>query len=53
MKNQFRVSLTRFEWALWMASVAVVAGTYIGFQAGEALSLIASLIGVTALIFVA
>ena len=53
MKNQFRVSLTRFEWALWMASVAVVAGTYIGFQAGDALSLIASLIGVTALIFVA
>ena len=53
MKNQFRVSLTRFEWALWMVSVAVVAGTYIGFQAGEALSLIASLIGVTALIFVA
>ena len=53
MKNQFRVSLTRFEWALWMVSVAVVAGTYIGFQAGDALSLIASLIGVTALIFVA
>ena len=53
MKNQFRVSLTRFEWALWLVSVAVVAGTYIGFQAGDALSLIASLIGVTALIFVA
>ena len=53
MKNQFRVSLTRFERALWMVSVAVVAGTYIGFQAGDALSLIASLIGVTALIFVA
>ena len=53
MKNRFRVSLTRFEWALWMVSVAVVAGTYIGFQAGEALSMIASLIGVTALIFVA
>lgn len=53
MKNQFRVSLTRFEWVLWMVSVAVVAGTYIGFQAGDALSLIASLIGVTALIFVA
>ena len=53
MKNQFRVSLTRFEWALWLMSVTVVAGTYIGFQAGDALSLIASLIGVTALIFVA
>ena len=38
MKNRFRVSLTRFEWALWMVSVAVVAGTYIGFQAGDALA---------------
>ena len=53
MKERFRVSMTRFEWALWLTSVIVVAGTYIGFQAGDALSLIASLIGVTALIFVA
>ena len=53
MKERFRVSLTRFELGLWLTSVAVVAGTYIGFQAGDALSLIASLIGVTALIFVA
>ena len=53
MLKRFRVSLTRFEWALWMTSVVVVAGTYIGFQAGDAMSLIASLIGVTALIFVA
>ncbi len=53
MKERFRVSLTRFEWGLWLTSVIVVAGTYIGFQAGDALSLIASLIGVTALIFVA
>ena len=53
MKERFRVSLTRFEWCLWLTSVAVVAGTYIGFQSGDALNLIASLIGVTALIFVA
>ena len=53
MKKQFRVSLTRFEWALWLLSVIVVAGTYIGFQAGGALPLTASLVGVTALIFVA
>ena len=53
MKNPFRVSLTRFEMGLWLASVAVIAGTYIGFQAGDALALIASLIGVTSLIFLA
>lgn len=52
-KKWLSVRLTRFEWALWMASVAVVAGTYIGFQSGDWLSLTASLIGVTALIFVA
>lgn len=53
MKERFRVSLTRFELALWLTSVAVVAGTYIGFQSGDWLSLTASLIGVTALIFIA
>ena len=53
MKNPLRVSLTRFEMGLWLASVAVIAGTYIGFQAGDALALIASLIGVTSLIFLA
>lgn len=53
MKERFHVSLTRFELALWLTSVAVVAGTYIGFQSGDWLSLTASLIGVTALIFIA
>ncbi len=53
MKERFRVSLTRFEWGLWLTSVIVVAGTYIGFQAGDVVNLVASLIGVTALIFVA
>lgn len=53
MGKHFRVTLTRFEWGLWLTSLVVVAGTYLGFQAGDALSLLASLIGVTALIFVA
>ena len=53
MLKHFRVTLTRFEWGLWLTSLAVVAGTYLVFQAGDALSLLASLIGVTALIFVA
>ena len=53
MKNRLRISLTRFEWALWLTSLAVVAGTALIFQSVDALSLIASLIGVTALIFVA
>nr|MBR4281818.1 nicotinamide mononucleotide transporter [Clostridia bacterium] len=53
MKNQFRVSLTRFELALWLTSIAVVAGTALAFRSVDLVSLIASLIGVTALIFVA
>ena len=53
MKERFRISLSRFEWALWLSSITVVAGTFIGFQSGDWLSLTASLIGVTALIFVA
>ena len=53
MKNQFRVSLTRFELALWLTSIAVVAGTALAFRSVDLVSLIASLIGITALIFVA
>ena len=53
MKERFRVSLTHFEWALWLSSVIVVAGTGVAFQSSDWLSLTASLIGVTALIFVA
>ena len=53
MRERFRVSLTRFERFLWLTSIAVVAATYVGFQSGDWLSLTASLIGVTALIFVA
>lgn len=53
MKARFRISLTRFELLLWLTSLAVIAGTYWGFQSGDWLSLTASLIGVTALIFIA
>ena len=53
MKNRFRISLTRFEWMLWLLSLAMVAGTALHFQPVDALSLLASLVGVTALIFVA
>ncbi len=53
MKERFRISLTPFEIGLWLTSVIVVAGSAILFRSGEALSVIASLIGVTALIFVA
>ena len=51
--KKFRISLTRFELALWLTSIAVVSITGIAFQSGNWLNLTASLIGVTALIFVA
>jgi nicotinamide mononucleotide transporter PnuC len=51
--KKFRISLTRFELALWLTSIAVVSITGVAFQSGDWLNLTASLIGVTALIFVA
>ena len=53
MRNRFRVSLTRFELTLWLTSLSVVSGTALIFGSVDVLSMIASLIGVTALIFVA
>ena len=53
MKKLFRVSLTRFEIGLWLLSAVVVTASFVMFHAGDVLPLIASLIGVTALIFVA
>lgn len=53
LRRLFRVTLTPFELALWGLSVAVVTGTALLFGAADALSLAASLIGVTALILVA
>ncbi len=53
MKERFRVSLTRFELGLWLTSIAVVVASALIFHSADWLSIIASLIGVTALIFVA
>lgn len=50
--NPFR-SLTKFEWMLWIVSAVVVTGSFLLTPKPDYLTLIASLIGVTALIFVA
>lgn len=52
MKNPFR-ELNRFEWMLWLSSTAVITLSFILSGGGDWLSMTASLIGVTALIFVA
>ena len=46
-------SLTRFERMLWMSSMVVVALSYLLSPQGDVLSLAASLVGVTSLIFIA
>ena len=51
VKNIFK-ELTRFELVLWLCSVAVVAASFLLLPDKDYLSLAASLIGVTALIFV-
>lgn len=50
--NPFRF-LTRFEWCLWLASLTVVTLSFFSGGGEGYLSLVASLLGVTALIFVA
>lgn len=45
--------LTRFEWILWLLSVTVVTCSFFFGNSDNALSIFASLVGVTALIFVA
>lgn len=52
MKNPFR-DLTKFELSLWLTSVVAVSLSYVLSGAGDILTVISSLIGVTALIFVA
>ena len=52
IKDSF-ASLSRFEWALWLVSAGVILICFILSGAGDILTVIASLIGVTALIFVA
>ncbi|MBQ8551205.1 MAG: nicotinamide mononucleotide transporter [Clostridia bacterium] len=52
IKNPFR-DLTKFELLLWLTSVCVIVCSFILSGGGDVLTAIASLIGVTALIFVA
>ena len=42
-----------FEWALWLSSVAVITASYLLGESFYPLSLIASVLGVTALLFIA
>ncbi len=51
-RNPFR-DLTKFEWALWLSSLVVVSTSYLLSPDRDWLTLLTSLIGVTALIFVA
>ena len=50
--NPFK-ALTKFEWILWLTSIVVVTGSFMIPSEKDYLTLIASLIGITALIFVA
>lgn len=52
LKNSFK-NLTKFELTLWMCSVIIVTASFLLSPTRDYLTLIASLIGVTALIFVA
>lgn len=52
LRNPFR-DLTKFEWGLWLTSVVVVIASYLVAGGEGLLNMIASLIGVTALIFLA
>lgn len=52
IRNPF-LNLTRFEWALWLISILTVTGAYALSGAMDPLTVITSLIGVTALILVA
>lgn len=52
IKNPFK-AFSKFELSLWLCSVCVVTGSFLLLPSGNLLTLIASLIGVTALIFVA
>ena len=52
MKNPFK-ELTKFELGLWLSSVLIVGVSFLLLPNKDYLTLVASLIGVTALIFVA
>lgn len=44
---------TKKEWALWLGSITVILGSFALFRGEDTLNLVASLIGVTGLIFMA
>lgn len=46
-------NFTILEWCLWLFSVTTIVVLFLAFGAGGTLSLIASLIGATSLIFIA
>jgi len=50
--NSFK-KLTKFEWCLWILSMCVITISFFCTKDFQVLTLIASLVGVTALIFVA
>lgn len=52
LRNSF-VNLTKFEWLLWVSSVLVISVSFVLSGEGYWLTLLASLVGVTALIFLA
>ena len=52
IKNPFK-QLTKFEWMLWIVSIVVITLSFLLPEKKDVPSLIASLIGVTALIFIA
>ena len=53
MKAFLRIHFTGGEWALWLTSLAVVTAAFLLSGSADGLSIAASLVGVTALIFVA
>lgn len=52
IRNPFK-GFTKFEWALWISSLAAITATHFAVGGGDTLSLVASLIGVTSLIYAA
>lgn len=52
LRNPFK-GFTKFEWALWITSLAAITAAHFGVLSDDWLSLAASLVGVTSLIFAA
>ena len=53
VNKDFFKRLTAFEWVLWIGSAAAITSSYIFAGKYDVLTLIASLLGVTALVFTA